>query len=106
MCHDARRGHLRRELHPDWIGLVAVSIERTANALLSTDYAYTWVDGKVKLSDGGQQWETLAELDKRVRADGPLVRQQLRDEEVRDMSALRMDSRGVMAKSGLVILRG
>jgi hypothetical protein len=71
----------------------------------TTDYAYAWVDGGVKLSSFGRRWESLAEHDARCQREEYDV-PKLRDDEVRDMSALTADTATIMAKSGLMILRG
>ena len=73
----------------------------------TTDFAYAWVasKNKVMLSRFGLQWESLSGYNRRMAADGP-DRARLTVREVKDMSKLRMDAAGVMAKSGLLILRG
>lgn len=72
----------------------------------TTDYAYTWVDGKVKLSGFGERWETLGAHNKRMRSDNPPDRAKLLDHEVRDMSKLKADNSTILAKSGLIFFRG
>lgn len=69
----------------------------------TTDYAYAWADGKVKISAFGRGWQSIAEHNRWSRSE--LERPQMADSEVRDMSKHKMDNAGVMAKSGLLIVR-
>jgi hypothetical protein len=64
----------------------------------TTDYAYAWTADGVKLSNFGREWQTLAEHKK---VEEP---RKLRDDEVRDMTALTADSDTIMRKSGLIFV--
>lgn len=67
----------------------------------TTDYAYTWSGGHPRLT-GGRRWETLAEWKARNKKGRELPPEER--VEFPDMSARRMGTSGILAKSGITFL--
>jgi hypothetical protein len=70
----------------------------------TTDYAYAFRDGEVVLSAFGDEWETRPHYEARSACD--VESRRLRDDEVRDMSALKASTATIMGKSGMLFVRG